>query len=212
MLGRDNPLYVQGLLGAWALVFLSLAAAAQDAAAQLDEVVQTYVQNKTFMGSVLVARDREDRAQQGLRVGESRMEHPEHADDEVPARIDHQAVHGRVDPAARGARQAEGRRSGQEAPARCAAAWDGITIFNLLTHTSGIPNFTSLPEYRRCSSRDTPSRRRLRTFRDKPLDFVPGREDELQQLRLSRARLRDRGVTGGSYEQFVGTTSSRRSE
>jgi CubicO group peptidase (beta-lactamase class C family) len=27
------------------------------------------------------------------------------------------------------------------------AAWDTITIFNLLTHTSGIPNFTSFPDY-----------------------------------------------------------------
>jgi CubicO group peptidase (beta-lactamase class C family) len=28
------------------------------------------------------------------------------------------------------------------------AAWDKITIFNLLTHTSGIPNFTDFPDYR----------------------------------------------------------------
>src|SRR5688500_20330634 len=26
-------------------------------------------------------------------------------------------------------------------------AWDRITVFNLLTHTSGIPNFTSLADY-----------------------------------------------------------------
>jgi CubicO group peptidase (beta-lactamase class C family) len=27
------------------------------------------------------------------------------------------------------------------------AAWDKITIFHLLTHTSGIPSFTSFPDY-----------------------------------------------------------------
>ena len=27
------------------------------------------------------------------------------------------------------------------------AAWDAITIYHLLTHTSGIPNFTNYPEY-----------------------------------------------------------------
>ena len=30
-------------------------------------------------------------------------------------------------------------------------AWDRITVFNLLTHTSGIPNFTSLPNTTRSS-------------------------------------------------------------
>ena len=28
------------------------------------------------------------------------------------------------------------------------AAWDKITIYNLLTHTSGIPSFTGFPDYR----------------------------------------------------------------
>jgi CubicO group peptidase (beta-lactamase class C family) len=54
------------------------------------------------------------------------------------------------------------------------AAWDKVTIFNLLTHTSGIPNFTSFPEY---ASQEpfpaTPSHLVAR-FRDKPLDFQPG--------------------------------------
>src|SRR4029077_16817227 len=27
------------------------------------------------------------------------------------------------------------------------AAWDKVTIFHLLTHTSGIPSFTSFPDY-----------------------------------------------------------------
>lgn len=32
------------------------------------------------------------------------------------------------------------------------AAWDRITIFHLLTHTSGIPSFTSFPDYLRTES------------------------------------------------------------
>ena len=43
------------LLRALVLVFVATSCFAQDAA-RLDEIVQTYVQNKTFMGSVLVAR------------------------------------------------------------------------------------------------------------------------------------------------------------
>ena len=37
------------------------------------------------------------------------------------------------------------------------AAWDKVTIFNLLTHTLGIPSFTDFPDYH--------SRRRLRQLR-----------------------------------------------
>jgi hypothetical protein len=43
------------LLRALLLVFVATFCFAQDTA-QLDPIVQTYVQNKTFMGSVLVAR------------------------------------------------------------------------------------------------------------------------------------------------------------
>ena len=46
---------MKALIRALALVFVATSCFAQDAA-RLDQIVQTYVQNKTFMGSVLVAR------------------------------------------------------------------------------------------------------------------------------------------------------------
>jgi CubicO group peptidase (beta-lactamase class C family) len=54
------------------------------------------------------------------------------------------------------------------------AAWDGITIFHLLTHTSGIPNFTSFPDYRSTESIAVTPEQLVARFRDKPLDFPPG--------------------------------------
>jgi CubicO group peptidase (beta-lactamase class C family) len=54
------------------------------------------------------------------------------------------------------------------------AAWDGITIFHLLTHTSGIPNFTSFPDYRSTESTPTTPAQLVARFRDNPLDFAPG--------------------------------------
>ncbi|WP_071824566.1 serine hydrolase domain-containing protein [Microcystis aeruginosa] len=52
-------------------------------------------------------------------------------------------------------------------------AW-GITIHHLLTHTSGIPDFTALRDYQ--SSRATPSspEQTIARFKDLPLDFQPG--------------------------------------
>jgi CubicO group peptidase (beta-lactamase class C family) len=54
------------------------------------------------------------------------------------------------------------------------AAWDSITIFNLLTHTSGIPNFTSFPDYRSTEGTPTTPEQLVARFKDKPLDFAPG--------------------------------------
>jgi CubicO group peptidase (beta-lactamase class C family) len=54
------------------------------------------------------------------------------------------------------------------------AAWDQITIFNLLTHTSGIPNFTAFPDYTITEAIPTTPEKLVARFRDKPLDFAPG--------------------------------------
>lgn len=52
----------------------------------------------------------------------------------------------------------------KEAPPGAPAAWNAITIRHVLTHTSGIPKFTSFPEFRallrlRSASGVTPARR-----------------------------------------------------
>jgi CubicO group peptidase (beta-lactamase class C family) len=52
-------------------------------------------------------------------------------------------------------------------------AWAGVTIFNLLTHTSGITNYTALPDAQNVASPRTPEQL-IGLFRDKPLEFSPG--------------------------------------
>lgn len=54
------------------------------------------------------------------------------------------------------------------------AAWDRIAIHHLLTHTSGIPNFTSFSDYRDSEAKATTPEQLVKRFRDKPLDFDPG--------------------------------------
>ena len=50
------------------------------------------------------------------------------------------------------------------------AAWEAITIHHLLTHASGIPNFTRLPEYAALKNTSTTVDKTMAVFRDKPLD------------------------------------------
>ena len=49
-----------------------------------------------------------------------------------------------------------------------------ITIEHLLTHTSGVPNFTALPEYGPGQARRLSVDALLAMFKDRPLDFAPG--------------------------------------
>src|SRR3712207_5720132 len=56
----------------------------------------------------------------------------------------------------------------------CPAAWQPITIRHLLTHTSGIPSYTALPDYEKTQSLPVTHAGLIGRFRDKPLESAPG--------------------------------------
>ncbi len=49
-----------------------------------------------------------------------------------------------------------------------------ITVEHLLTHTSGIKSYTSLPEWTPLWRKDMPLSELIALFKDKPMDFAPG--------------------------------------
>jgi CubicO group peptidase (beta-lactamase class C family) len=53
-------------------------------------------------------------------------------------------------------------------------AWDDITIHHLLTHTSGIPNYTGFPDFLKTLRNQVALDELIAKFKDKPLDFKPG--------------------------------------
>jgi CubicO group peptidase (beta-lactamase class C family) len=83
------------------------------------------------------------------------------------------------------------------------AAWDKITIYNLLTHTSGIPSFTSFPEYPKWEPFATTATEAVARFRDKPLDFQPGEKWDYSNSGYLLLGYLIEKISGGSYEQFV---------
>ena len=83
------------------------------------------------------------------------------------------------------------------------AAWDKITIFNLLTHTSGIPNFTGFPDYPKLEPFATTPAELVARFRDKPLDFEPGEKWNYSNSGYVLLGYLIEKITGDSYEKFV---------
>jgi CubicO group peptidase (beta-lactamase class C family) len=53
-------------------------------------------------------------------------------------------------------------------------AWSKITILHLLTHSSGIPDFALFPEFQAFQQLPTTAEKTMLSFRDKPLEFLPG--------------------------------------
>jgi len=190
------------VLRALVLLLVASPCLAQDAA-RMEDVVQTYVRDKSFMGTVLVARGTDVILNKGYGSANLEWDIPN-----MPTTKFRLGSITKQFTAAsillleeRGKLKLEDpiKKYVPEAP----AAWDSITIFNLLTHSSGIPNFTSLPDYNTLKLRDTPVAKTVATVRDKPLDFVPG--EKMSYSNSGYLVLGDviERVTGASYEKFV---------
>ena len=184
------------------LVFVATSCFAQDAA-RMDQVVQTYVQNKTFMGTVLVARGTDVVLSKGY--GSANLEWNIPNTPSTKFRLG--SITKQFTAASILLLEERGKLKIEDPIKKYLAdappAWDTITIYNLLTHTSGIPNFTSLPEYRKLQPFDSPVAKTIATFRDKPLDFPPGEKMSYSNSGYLVLGHLIETLSGGSYEKFV---------
>lgn len=78
-----------------------------------------------------------------------------------------------------------------------------ITVEQLLTHTSGIVSYTSLPEWQANMRQDLPTDKLVAAFKDKPLQFAPGEDWAYNNSAYFLTGLIIEKVSGLSYEQFV---------
>ncbi len=78
-----------------------------------------------------------------------------------------------------------------------------ITIENLLTHTSGIPSYTGLPEWRSGVREDLKPADLIALFKDKPLEFNPGERWAYDNSGYFLLGAIIEKVAGESYETFV---------
>lgn len=85
----------------------------------------------------------------------------------------------------------------------CPSDWAPITIQNLLTHTSGIPNFTSFPDYLRIRAQPTTPAKLIASFENNPLDFKPGSRFKYSNSGYVVLGYIIEKVSGETYAQFL---------
>ena len=187
------------------LATLSLAGAclAQNVDSRMDQIVQSYASNKQFMGSVLVARGNDVLLSKGYGSANLEWQIP----DTPSTRFRLGSVTKQFTAASillleeRGKLKVEDpvKKYLPEAP----AAWDKMTIFHVLTHTAGIPNFTAFLDYPTSEPFPTTPEKLVARFRDKPLEFEPGENWNYSNSGYVLLGYLIERISGTSYEKFL---------
>ena len=82
-------------------------------------------------------------------------------------------------------------------------AWKGVTLAQLLGHTSGIPDLTHDPDFPAWSQQPRTWPEVLARFRDRPLDFAPGARFEYSSSNYELLGRVIETVSGETYGEFL---------
>jgi CubicO group peptidase (beta-lactamase class C family) len=85
----------------------------------------------------------------------------------------------------------------------CPVAWQNITVRHLLSHTSGIPNYTSIPDFGKIQVMSIPPPGLMEMFRNKPLEFTPGEQWKYSNSGYYLLGVIIERVSGKTYADFL---------
>src|SRR5688572_16016000 len=184
-----------------ATLLMAGTALAQNAGTRMDEIIQTFVSNKQFMGSVLVARGDQVLLSKGYGMANVEWEIP----NTPSTKFRLASVTKQFTAAAILVLEERGKLKVEDTVKQhlpdAPAAWDKVTIFHLLTHTSGIPSAVGVPgdDYR------TPltTAENVALVRDKPLSFQPGENYTYSNSGYILLGYLIERISGQTYEKFV---------
>jgi CubicO group peptidase (beta-lactamase class C family) len=174
-----------------------------DQVVRMEQIIQSYVADHKFMGSVLVARDGKTLLDKGYGFANLEWQVPNAPTTKfrlgsltkqfTAASILLLEERGKLktdDPV---------KKYMPDAP----AAWDKVTIFHLLTHTAGIPSFTGFPDYATRQLQAMTPQQLVDWFRDKPLEFEPGTKWNYSNSGYVLLGYLIEKISGQSYAEFV---------
>ena len=146
----------------------------QDQALVLDQYLSSLVDARLFHGAVLVAREGQVLLRKGYGMADSAAGTP----NGPSTRFRLASVSKQFTAMAVLRLQAQGRLSTADPICTylpdCPAAWQPITIRELLSHTSGIPDYTSLADFSASQGVPATPAELVARFRELPLLFAPG--------------------------------------
>lgn len=194
------------LSAASALAFVIMGASpawAQDNSARWDKIVRSYADTKEFMGSVLVAENGQVLFDKNYGYANLEWMIPDGADTKY--RI--ASVTKQFTAASILLLQERGKLKLSD-PVKtyvpdAPAAWDHITLYNLLTHTSGIPDIPSLPDFADYQLRGATFGQAVARFEARPLDFQPGEKMSYSNAGYIVLGYIIEKLSGQSYGDFV---------
>jgi CubicO group peptidase (beta-lactamase class C family) len=181
----------------------SLPAVGQANVARMRQIVQSYVDAKQFMGTVLVVRGRQTLIDSGY--GYANLEWQVSNTPETKFRLG--SITKQFTAASillleeRGKLRTEDliKQHMPDAP----AAWDHITIANVLNHTSGIPSFTEFADYPAHEVTTMTPKELVAWFRDKPLDFPAGEKWHYSNSGYALLGYIVEQASGQTYQEFL---------
>ena len=170
---------------------------------RFEKLIQDRVANKTFMGSVLVAKG--DEVIFDKSYGSANLEW------DVPNTPDTKFRVGSVTKQFTAASilllQEHGKLSIDDPVKKyftdAPPAWDKITLFHLLTHTSGIPSYTDVPNVMELVAQPTTPRKLIDSFKSKSLLFEPGTKWKYSNSGYIVLGYIIEKVSGVTYQRFL---------
>jgi CubicO group peptidase (beta-lactamase class C family) len=170
---------------------------------RMDQIVQSYVDAKQFMGSVLVARG--DAILFNKSYGMANLEWNVPNTPTTKFRIG--SITKQFTAAAILLLEERGKLTVEDSVKKyipdAPEAWDKITLHNVLTHTGGIPNFTDFPDYPQKSLSPMTAEQIVAWFKDKPLDFDPGAKFSYSDSDYVLLGYLIEKLSGQTYEKFL---------
>lgn len=185
------------------IVLVSVAACYGQDASRMEQVVQEQLPGNRFMGTVLVARGEKILLNKGY--GYANLEWEVANTPATRFRIG--SITKQLTAAAILLLEERGRLSVNDPVSKhlpdAPAAWDKVTIVHLLTHTSGIPSFTSFPDYQATMALEVTTEKLVSRFRDRPLEFAPGGKMSYSNSGYVLLGYLIEKISGQTYAQFL---------
>ena len=180
-----------------------LAHAQSDPTPRMQQIIASYVGDKSFMGTVLVIKDGKTLIDQGYGPADLEWNIP----NSPTTKFRLGSITKQFTAASILLLQEQGKLNIDDPISKympdAPAAWSKSTIYNVLTHTSGIPSFTGFPDYASTEWKDTTPTELVARFRDKPLDFEPGTKFNYSNSGYVLLGYLIEKVSGQTYADFL---------